>query len=638
MINIKFIDGAIKQFEHGITGLEIAASISKSLEKKAIAISVNGDAWDLGMKIPMDASVVIITPETQAGLEIIRHDAAHLMAQALVELYGDVKLAIGPTIENGFYYDFESSKTVTEDDFATIEQKMMEISDRDLKISRIVWSKNDALDYFKKLGQDFKLELIENFPEDVEISVYEQGDFIDLCRGPHAPSTSKVKHFKLMKVAGAYWRGDSNNKMLQRIYGTAWHSKESLDAYLLQLEEAEKRDHRKLGKDMDLFHFQDDAPGAVFWHPKGWQMFQELVSYMRHKQKIGGYLEINTPEVIDKSLWEKSGHWEKFGHNMFTAVAGGEEKTYAVKPMNCPGCVQVYKHHLRSYRDLPLRLAEFGKVHRYEPSGALHGLMRVRAFTQDDAHIFCTPDQLMQECKVVCTRMLEVYRDFGFNDIYIKFSDRPEKRIGDDLVWDKAEAALKSAAENAGLKWTLNPGEGAFYGPKLEFTLRDAIGRDWQIGTLQVDFNLPSRLGAYYIGEDGVKHEAVMLHQAIFGSLERFIGILIEHFGGKLPLWIAPVHVVVASITNDVEEYAKEVYSRLMQNGVRAELDMDGEKIGYKVRKHLLRKVPMIFAVGKSEAGSRTVMIRRLGSDEQEMMSLDEAVRFLNQERKSPIE
>ncbi len=635
MLNIKLSDGSIKQCDDGISGFDLAGVISKSLQKNAIAIKIDGNLFDLSCKIAKDCQIEIITPSTEDGLGIIRHDAAHIMAQALAELYGDVQLAIGPVIENGFYYDFFSQHIVSEQDFAEIEAKMQEITKRNLPIERIVMSYEVALKHFA--SQKYKLQLLKDIPLEEEISVYTQGDFNDLCRGPHAPSTGKTKHYKLLKVAGAYWRGDSNNEMLQRIYGTAWDSEDALNAYLQQIEEAQKRDHRKIGKDMDLFHFQDDAPGAVFWHPNGWHIFTTLTSYMRQKQRECNYLEINTPEVLDKSLWEASGHWEKFGHNMFTVSCGDEKREYAVKPMNCPGGVQVYKSHLRSYRELPLRLAEFGKVHRYEPSGALHGLMRVRAFTQDDAHIFCTPDQLMEECKKICDQMLLIYKKFGFNDIIIKFSDRPEKRIGSDEVWDKAEDALKNAAKEAGLSWSLNKGEGAFYGPKLEFTLTDAIGRHWQVGTLQVDFNLPERLGAYYVAEDGNRHHVVMLHQAIFGSLERFIGILIEHYCGQLPLWISPVQVVVAGITNDVDDYAAYVYSKLISNGVRAIIDLEGQKISYKIRKYMISKTPIMLVIGRSEAKDNMVSVRRFGSDLQHLVSFDDFLASLLEEVKMPL-
>ncbi|MDF3047784.1 MAG: thrS [Candidatus Midichloriaceae bacterium] len=637
MIDISFPDGSKRQFERGISGFDIAASISKSLEKKAIAIKVDGVQLDLTHKIESPAAIEIITADSAEGLEIIRHDAAHILAQAVKELYPDWQLTIGPAIENGFYYDFVAPSPITEQDLPKIEARMKEIVERNLEFKRQVMSRSEAIAYFKKIGENYKMQLIENIPEGEEVSLYSQGDFIDLCRGPHAVSTGRIRAFKLLRVSGAYWRGDSNNEMLQRIYGTAWGTQQELDAYLTQLEEAEKRDHRRVGREMGLFHFQDEAPGAVFWHPKGWQIFQTLVAYMKRRQKIANYQEINTPEVMDKCLWEQSGHWEKFGQNMFTAESGDEKKIYAIKPMSCPGGVQVYKRELRSYRDLPLRLSEFGKVHRYEPSGALHGLMRVRAFTQDDAHIFCTPEQLMDECKKICEQILLVYKDFGFNEIHIKFSDRPEKRIGSDEVWDKAEAALQNAAESAGLKCTLNAGEGAFYGPKLEFALRDAIGRDWQIGTLQVDLNLPERLGAYYIGEDGQKHHAVMLHQAIFGSLERFIGILIEHYAGKLPLWLAPTQVVIATITNEVDEYARFIYNELKSRDIRVELDLNNEKINYKIRKHSLLKVPTILVVGREEASNQSVAVRKFGETTQENLEISEFISKFTNEIKPPF-
>ncbi len=637
MINITFPDASKRQFKAGISGQEIASSISKSLEKKAVAIKLDGKLFDLTHKISGDAKIEIVIADTLEGLEIIRHDAAHILAQAAKELYPDWQLTIGPAIENGFYYDFATQVPLAEEDLPKLEARMREIVSRNIEFKRMTMSKADAIDYFKKKGEHYKVQLIESIPEGEEVSLYSQDEFVDLCRGPHAASTGRIRAFKLLKVAGAYWRGDSKNEMLQRIYGTAWATQEDLDNYLMQLEEAEKRDHRKVGRELDLFHFQEEAPGAVFWHPKGWQIFQELVSYMKKRQKLAGYQEISTPEVMDKVLWEQSGHWEKFGQNMFTAEAGDDKKTYAIKPMNCPGGVQIYKSELRSYRDLPLRLSEFGKVHRYEPSGALHGLMRVRAFTQDDAHIFCTPEQLMDECKKICDQILVVYRDFGFEDIRIKFSDRPEKRIGSDDVWDKAEEALLNAAKNANLECTLSPGEGAFYGPKLEFALRDAIGRDWQIGTLQVDLNLPERLGAYYIGEDGAKHHAVMLHQAMFGSLERFIGILIEHYAGKLPLWLAPTQVVITTITNEVENYAKLVYDMLNSLGVRAKLDLDNEKINYKIRKHSLQKVPVIAVIGSKEAAENVVTLRKFGEASQETLELSEFISKFTNDIKPPL-
>jgi threonyl-tRNA synthetase len=636
-ISLSFPDGSKREFSRGACGLDIAASISKSLEKKAIAVKLDGKQFDLTYAIDHNAAIEIITSDSAEGLEIIRHDAAHILAQAAKELYPNWQLTIGPAIENGFYYDFYASDPLTEEDLPKLEARMRQIVERNIPFKRMVMSKSEAITYFKQKGENYKVQLIEGIPDGEEISLYSQDDFIDLCRGPHTISTGRIRVFKLLKVSGAYWRGDSKNEMLQRIYGTAWATQEDLDAYLKQIEEAEKRDHRRVGREMKLFHFQEEAPGAVFWHPKGWQVFQSLVAYMKRSQKIHGYQEINTPEVMDKVLWEQSGHWEKFGHNMFTAEAGDDNRNYAIKPMNCPGGVQVYRHELRSYRDLPLRLSEFGKVHRYEPSGALHGLMRVRAFTQDDAHIFCTPEQLMDECKRICDHTLTVYRDFGFDDIRIKFSDRPDKRIGSDAVWDKAETALLSAAKNAGLECILSPGEGAFYGPKLEFALRDAIGRDWQIGTLQVDLNLPERLGAFYIGEDGQKHHVVMLHKAIFGSLERFIGILIEHYEGRLPLWLSPVQVVITSITNDVDEYAKHVYAELKSRDIRAELDLDNEKLNYKIRKHSLLKTPVIAVIGKQEAAENKVSLRRLGEKTQETLDLSEFISKFTDEIKPPL-
>jgi threonyl-tRNA synthetase len=637
MVNITLPDGNTLNFSKAVTGFELAASISKSLEKKAIAIKVNGKLLDLSREITKDAQIEIITSDTEEGIEIIRHDAAHILAQAVKELWPETQVTIGPTIENGFYYDFARKEPFTEEDLREIEKGMQKIIARNDKIERQVLSRDEAIKYFKKLGEHYKVEIIQDLPADEEITLYHQGSFADLCRGPHAPSTGKVKAFKLLKVAGAYWRGDSNKEMLQRIYGTAWASKEDLDQYLHQLEEAKKRDHRNIGKEMELFHFQKEAPGAVFWHQKGWFLFQKLVNYMRERNTRADYLEISTPELIDRSLWETSGHWEKFGENMFVTETPDEKRTFAIKPMNCPGCVQVFNQGLKSYRDLPLRLSEFGKVHRYEASGALHGLMRVRAFTQDDAHIFCTEDQLAEESRKICELVVQIYRDFGFNDMRVKFSDRPEKRIGSDEVWDKAEAALKQAVESMGFDYKLNPGEGAFYGPKLEFVLRDAIGRDWQLGTLQVDFNLPTRLGATYIAEDGSKRIPVMLHRALFGSLERFLGILLEHYAGKLPLWLAPTQVVVASIINDVDDYAWKVYNELKKAGISAELDLSTEKISYKVRKHSLAKVPIILALGKQEAANNSVSVRRLGEEQQEILDLLKFLSKLKDEAKSPL-
>ena len=589
-ITITFPDGNTKEFDKGVDGLTIAKSISNSLAKESIAIKLNGEIVDLSISIGNDSDAQIIKKEDEIALDIIRHDCAHVMAEAVQSLFPGTQVTIGPAIENGFYYDFARETPFTISDLEKIEKKMHNIIAKGEKFVREVWQKQDAIDYFSKKGEKYKTELINDLPKDEVISVYKQGSWLDLCKGPHMPTTKHIgKSFKLMKVAGAYWRGDSNNKMLTRIYGTAWRNEKELSTYLNQLEEAEKRDHRKLGKEMDLFHFQEEAPGAVFWHPKGWSLFQSLINYMRLRQDREDYVETSTPELLDRSLWETSGHWEKFGDNMFTTEAR-EEKVFAIKPMNCPGAVEVYKQGLKSYRDLPLRMSEFGKVHRYEPSGALHGLMRVRAFTQDDAHIFCTEDQITNESKSVCDLILSIYRDFGFNDVHIKFSDRPEIRVGDDDIWDKAEAALKDAMKTTKLNYTLNPGEGAFYGPKLEFVLRDAIGRDWQCGTLQVDLNLPERLGATYVAEDGQKKIPVMLHRALFGSLERFTGILIEHYSGHLPLWLSPKQIVVATITSDTDDYAKKVRKKLLNAGLRVDLDLRNEKIGYKIREHSTNK------------------------------------------------
>jgi len=637
MINLTLPDGKQRQYEPGVSGVEVAASISKSLEKAALAIKLNGKVFDLTTTITEDAKLEIITSDSPDGLEVIRHDAAHILAEAVKELYPETQVTIGPVIENGFYYDFARPTPFSTDDLQKIENQMRKIISRNEKIERKEMSRAEAIDYFKKLGEHYKVELISSIPETEKIGVYFQGKFADLCRGPHSPSTGRVKAFKLMKVAGAYWRGDSNNAMLQRIYGTAWATEEQLKTHLFQIEEAERRDHRKLGKEMDLYHFQEEAPGMVFWHPKGWQIFQTLVAYMRRRHMDCGYVEISTPEIMDKSIWEQSGHWEKFGENMYTAVTREEGKVYAVKPMNCPGGVQVYKHGIKSYRDLPIRMAEFGRVHRFEPSGALHGLMRARAFVQDDAHIFCTPEQMKDESRIICDLVLAIYKDFGFTDVRVKFADRPDKRIGSDEIWDQSEKALKEAAEYAGLRTTYNPGEGAFYGPKLEFVLQDAIGRDWQLGTLQVDLNLPMRFNANYTGEDGNKHHPVMLHRALFGSLERFIGILIEHYAGKLPLWIAPTQVVVATITNEADEYAKQVKLALAKAGLRVELDLENEKINYKIRKHSLAKVPIIAAIGKKEMADNQVSVRRLGSEEQEVLALTEFVNTLKNEAMPPF-
>ena len=550
MPQIQLLDGKKISFDKSISGFELTKKISKSLEKAALIMEVNGELKDLSHEISKDAKVRIITSKDKEGLEVIRHDAAHIMAMSVQELYPGTQVTIGPVIENGFYYDFARKEPFTDDDLKKIEKRMSEIIDRDVKTKREVWQREEAISHFKKIGEKYKAEIIESIPKNEELSIYHHGDtWHDLCRGPHLASSGKIgKAFKLTKVSGAYWRGDSNNEMLQRIYGTCWSSKKELDDYIHRLEEAEKRDHRKLGKEMDLFHFREESPGSVFWHEKGWLLFQRLVEYMRTKQRLAGYKEINTPELLDKTLWEKSGHWEKFGEHMFTSETP-DEKTFAVKPMNCPGCVQIFNQGLKSYRDLPLKLSEFGKVHRYEPSGALHGLLRVRAFTQDDAHIFCTEDQITQESLSVTNLILEIYKDLGFKNVILKYSDRPEKRVGEDSVWDKSEAALLTAIKKSKLDYTINKGEGAFYGPKIEFVLRDAIGRDWQCGTLQVDLNLPARLGASYVSTDGTKKVPVMLHRALFGSLERFIGILIENYAGKLPFWLSPAQAVVCSIT-----------------------------------------------------------------------------------------
>ena len=561
-------------------------------------------------------------------IEILRHDTAHIMAMAVQELFPETQVTIGPVIENGFFYDFARDNPFTDSDLEIIEKKMKEIVKRDVKTSFKILSREDAIKLFLDKGEKYKVEIIESLPSDAEIKVYFHGDWFDLCRGPHLNSSGEIgTAFKLTKVAGAYWRGDSNNPMLQRIYGTAWETQEELDNYLHMLEEAEKRDHRKLGKELDLFHFQEEAPGSVFWHAKGWTLFQSLINYMRKRQDEAGYSEINTPDIMDKSLWELSGHLEKFGDSMFTTEAR-EDRVYALKPMNCPGCVQVYKQGLKSYRDLPLRVAEFGKVHRYEPSGALHGLMRVRAFTQDDAHIFCTEDQITDESKIVCDLILSIYKDFGFEDVSIKFSDRPENRVGSDEIWDKSEKALRTAMEATGLDYSVNPGEGAFYGPKLEFVLRDAIGREWQCGTLQVDLNMPERLGGTFIAEDGKKYNPVMLHRALFGSLERFTGILLEHYAGNLPLWLSPVQAVVAPITSEIDGYAVEIQKTLKSSGFRVEMDLRNEKISYKIRENSLQKIPFLLIVGKKEMEEKSVTLRTFGSKDQEKIKLDNLTDF----------
>lgn len=629
MPNITLPDGSVRQFDTATTGTEIAASIGKSLARDAVALRVDGELIDLSRDIDSDVAIEIVTRDSEDGLELLRHDAAHVLAEAVKELWPDTQVTIGPAIENGFYYDFARAEPFTEDDLAVIEARMQDIVARDEGIVREEWDRDKAVEFFRSIGEQYKAEIIADIPSDQPITLYRQGAFIDLCRGPHLPSTGKLgKAFKLTRVSGAYWRGDSNNEMLQRVYGTAWASEKQLRKYLLMLEEAEKRDHRRLGKLMDLFHFQEEAPGAVFWHEKGWSLFQSLIAYMREQQLIAGYREINTPELMDQSLWQASGHWDAFGDNMYTTETVDGRK-YAIKPMNCPGHIQVFKQGITSYRDLPYRLAEFGKCHRYEPSGALHGMMRVRAFTQDDAHIFVTPEQITDESIAVCRQLLEIYKAFGFTDVRIKFADRPEVRVGEDSVWDQAEAALLKALEVSGLDYTHNPGEGAFYGPKLEFVLRDAIGRDWQCGTLQVDLNMPGRLGASYVGEDGNKHLPVMLHRAIFGSLERFIGILIEHHAGNLPLWLAPTQVSILTITSDADDYAKVVAAELRAAGLRVETDLRNEKINYKVREHSVAKVPVLLAVGQREVDEKTVAMRRLGSKQQQTLPLQEALNLL---------
>ena len=622
-------DGSDRRYDNPVTGIDIAGDIGKGLLKSAVAIRVDGELRDLTREIGADAAVEIVTRDSDDGLELLRHDAAHVLAEAVKELWPETQVTIGPAIENGFYYDFARDEAFTEDDLAVIEARMREIVDRDEPIIREVWDRDEAVVFFRNAGEEYKARIIESIPAGETITLYRQGSFIDLCRGPHLPSTGKLgKAFKLTRVSGAYWRGDSSNEMLQRIYGTAWASDKALRQYLHMLEEVEKRDHRRLGRQMDLFHFQEEAPGAVFWHPQGWQLFQNLIGFMREQQNAAGYREIGTPEVVDRSLWEASGHWQSFGDNMFTSETV-DGRTYAIKPMNCPGHVQVFKQGITSYRELPVRLAEFGKCHRYEPSGALHGMMRVRAFTQDDAHIFCMPEQITAESIAVCDLILGIYRGFGFDDIRIKFADRPETRVGEDAVWDQAEAALIEALGAAGLEYTHNPGEGAFYGPKLEFVLRDAIGRDWQCGTLQVDLNMPGRLGAIYVGEDGEKHVPVMLHRAIFGSLERFMGILLEHHAGNLPLWLAPTQVKVLTITSDADDFALQAIAELRRHGLRAEPDLRNEKISYKVREHSVAKVPVLFAVGQREVESGSVAVRRLGSKRQQVLPLDDAISAL---------
>ncbi len=635
-MELTFPDGTSRQFNSNITGAEIATSISKSLAKKAVAMKLEGKLLDLADTIDHDGVIEIVTREDPAALELVRHDAAHVMAEAVQSLWPETQVTIGPVIDNGFYYDFARDEPFHPEDLEKIEKEMARIIERNEPFKKEIWRREDAIAYFREKGEKYKIELINAIGEDQEIRIYRQGQWLDLCRGPHMTSTGKVgKAFKLLSIAGAYWRGDSNNPMLQRIYGTAWATEKDLKAYLHRLEEAEKRDHRRLAREMDLFHFQEEAPGSVFWHAKGWTLFQELINYMRRRQVAAGYIEVNSPDMMERSLWEKSGHWEKFGENMFVTETP-DERVFCCKPMNCPGHVQIFKHGLKSYRELPLKIAEFGKVHRYEPSGALHGILRVRHFTQDDAHIFCTEEQITEECVKCNELILSIYRDFGFEDVMIKFSDRPVKRVGSDEVWDKSEAALKEAVEAAGMEYELNPGEGAFYGPKLEYVLRDAIGRDWQCGTVQVDLNLPGRLGAFFVGRDGEKHVPVMIHRAMFGSLERFTGVLIEHHAGRLPLWLSPTQIVVATIVSDADAYGQEVCDLLIKAGLRTEVDFRNEKINYKVREHSVAKIPVIFVCGNREALERTVSIRRLGSKEQTVMPVEQAITLIASEAVPP--
>ena len=636
MLNITLLDGKKLKFTGKVNGYDIAKTISPSLAKKALVIKVNDSFKDLSAIIEKDSTVQIITLDDDYGLEVIRHDTAHVLAMAVQELFKDTQVTIGPVIENGFYYDFSRKKPFTDEDLVKIEEKMREIIDRDEPTTREVWDREKAIEHFKKKGELYKAEIIKSIPTKEEISIYFHGKWHDLCRGPHLTSTGKIgKAFKLTKLAGAYWRGDSNNEMLQRIYGTCWRNKKELDDYLHRIEEAEKRDHRKLGKVMNLFHFQEESPGAVFWHEGGWQLFQSLIDFMRERQTEAGYREVNTPDILDKTLWEKSGHWEKFQEHMYTTKTP-DERVFAIKPMNCPGCVQIFNQGLKSYRDLPLKLSEFGKVHRYESSGSLHGLMRVRSFTQDDAHIFCTENQITDETLKVTKLILDIYKAFGFEDVILKYSDRPAKRVGDDKLWDKAEDALLEAVKASKLDYSINKGEGAFYGPKIEFVLRDTIGRDWQCGTLQVDFNLPGRLGATYIDKDGVKKNPVMLHRALFGSLERFIGILIEHYAGKLPLWLSPKQVAILPISQEFDDYAKKISVELDKNKIRNIIDLKNEKINYKIREHSLSKIPILMICGSKEQESQSITLRRLGQEKQDTLPLKEAVDLLVEESLAP--
>lgn len=641
-ITLTFPDGSERSYDAGITGVDLAAAISKSLAKKAVAMAVDGELKDLADPIHRDASVKILTRTDTEALELIRHDCAHVLAEAVQELFPDTQVTIGPVIENGFYYDFAREKPFSPDDFSQIEERMCEIIKRNALFTREIWSRKQAKEHFTQQGEHYKVELVDAIPEGEDVKIYRQGDWLDLCRGPHMTSTGQIgTAFKLMKLAGAYWRGNANNPMLQRIYGTAWASDKDLKAHLHQLEEAEKRDHRKLGREMDLFHFQEEGPGVVFWHPKGWELFQRLTNYMRRRQNSAGYKEVNAPQILDRAMWETSGHWEWYHENMFTTTTE-DDRQFAIKPMNCPGHVQIFKHGLRSYRELPYRICEFGFVHRYEPSGALHGLMRVRGFTQDDAHVFCTEDQLEDECMAINDLLLSIYRDFGFEEFVVKLSTRPEKRVGADEDWDRAENIMTDvlkrieAEADGKIKTSVNPGEGAFYGPKFEYVLRDAIGREWQCGTNQVDFNLPERFDAFYIDKESEKRRPVMLHRAILGSMERFLGVLIESYAGHFPLWLAPVQIVVCTVVSEVDDYAHQVQQACAAEGLIAETDSRNEKINYKVREHSLAKVPVLLVVGKREAEERMVSIRRLGSQQQTVMSLVEAIAALSHEAIPP--
>ena len=629
MISLKLPDGSKKKFPSSIKGEEVAKSIGSSLLKSAVAISINGELRDLDYEIKKDSEVEIITKDSKAGIEILRHDAAHIMAEAVKTLYSNVQVTIGPPIENGFYYDFSKKDPFTPDDLKKIEKKMMEIINRNEPFKREVWDRKKAINYFKNQGELYKTEIIKEIPSKEEISIYRQGKFLDLCKGPHSQSTGKVgKFFKLIKLAGAYWRGDSNNEMLQRIYGTAWTTKKDLDNYLNILEEADKRDHRKLGREMNLFHFQEESPGSIFWHKKGWDIFMRLQNYLRKKQTEAGYQEINTPDMLDRSLWEKSGHWEKFKENMFT-INTEDERIFALKPMNCPGCIQIFNQGIKSYKDLPIKMSEFGKVHRYEPSGAVHGMMRVRSFTQDDAHIFCTEDQITQECIELTNLILSIYKDFGFSNIKINYADRPKKRVGDDKIWDKSEKALLEAEKKTGVEYEINEGEGAFYGPKIEFVLKDAINREWQCGTVQVDFNLPERLNANFINEKGEKQRPVLIHRALFGSLERFLGILIEHYNGKFPFWLAPTQVTICTITEKFNDFGKSLFEKLNNIGISVEFDSRNEKINYKIREHSHKKVPIILIIGEKEKKDNCVTVRELSLEQQKILKVDKFLEYV---------